>query len=295
MPEMILQITNTRKNTPMDIPDGHGGLVHIDPTGTTTVRGDFNYFRRAAKEIGGLTVKVAPGGSAVKVDHDYSSDFVNDIHKVKILNYRDISMRLATGVDRQHVEIPRSHMEPDPANPAKKKKVPGEITCVARVSLVKQMSSIKVIVLDDKEPTSSKQYRAAPPARAPSKPTLKVDSEPDLPKTHEAPVDSLETLRAKFELPQTIEEYIERTKQTTWHDLRGIAGELGFTRPKSRDQAIQMIASKLYPASKLVLADEGSEEAPTDENAPADKASDESVDESATDAADAKGKRGKKK
>jgi hypothetical protein len=239
----------------MDLADGHGGLVHIMPNETKVVRGDLSYFRRAAKDIGGLVVKPAPS-SVKRADHDRSPGvMMNDVHKVRISNYRDIPMRLATGVDRQYVELPRSKVVED--KKGKKIKVPGTATCTARVSLIKQMTSIKVEILDEDEskPTNAQldaQARAedrkerAEAARE-TLPKHRSESDLNVPKTSEPPAADLESLRQKFECPSTREAFLERAKQITWHDLRGMCGELGFSRPQSRDHAVELIASNLYP------------------------------------------------
>lgn len=249
----------------MDLADGNGGLIHIPPLETKIVRGDFNYFRRAAKQIGGLVVKVAPGGPNGKVDHDYApANVSSDVHKVKIYNHREIPLRLATGVDRQHVDIPRQRLEEDPSQPGKQIKVPGEVTCVARVSLIKQMGGISVVILDKEkqaatpaaaaltrkakaEAEAEAKKKESTPTRKPDTPVLKIESDADTPKTSEPPADSLESLRENLGLPHTSEEFVERARQITWHDLRGMCRQLGFSRPQSSRHAIQLIGTRLYP------------------------------------------------
>lgn len=276
--ETLVQVTNRRADVPMDLADGHGGLVHIMPNETKVVRGDLQYFRRAAKDIGGLVVKPAPS-SVKRADHDRSPGIMmNDVHKVRISNYRDIPMRLATGVDRQYVELPRSKVVDD-AN-GKKVKVPGTAICTARVSLIKQMTSIKVEVLDAEEstPTNAQLDAAArvedrvekAEAVRETLPKHVSESDPDVPKTSEPPVADLESLRVKFQCPNTKEAFFERAKQITWHDLRGMCGELGFSRPQSRDHAVELIVSKLYPEAP---ADDDSNDSDDSEEKTTKKAS----------------------
>jgi len=268
--EALVQITNRRENTPMDLADGHGGLVHLAPNETKTVRGDLMYFKRAAKDIGGLVVKPAPS-TVTRADHDRSPGRSQiDVHKVRVYNYRDIPLRLATGVDRQYADIPRAQLVEDPKIKGKKTKVPGQVVCVARVSLIKQMSGIKVDILDADEKKPTEEKKEAPKEvvhEREIKPKLRVNSDPNTPSTSEPRSADISSLRAKLELPDTKEAFIERTKQITWHDLRGICTELGYSRPKSREHATELICQTLYPEAET---EEGNEdpEGNEEDNAP---------------------------
>lgn len=279
--ETLVQITWRRENVPLDLADGHGGMVHFAPNETKTVRGSLEYFRRAAKNIGGLVVKPAPS-TVTKADHDRSSSvMMNDVHRCRISNYRDIPMRLATGVDRQYAEIPRSKIIEDPTNKGKKTKVPGTVICVARVSLIKQMNSIKVEILDEDEekkpaPVESTHRDTGNGVRE-TLPQLKVNSDPEVPRTSEPLVADLQTLRKNLELPETLEGFAERAKAITWHDLRGICSELGFSRPKSREHATQLICEKLYPQPE------------------SDESTDETTESDESDESDEKSKKSSKK
>ena len=95
---------------------------------------------------------------------------------------------------------------------------------------------------------------------------MKVNSDPEVPRTSEPLVADLQTLRKNLELPETLEGFTDRAKAITWHDLRGICSELGFSRPKSREHATQLICEKLYPQPESDESDE-----PTDETTESDE------------------------
>lgn len=231
-----VQLTNARAGVSMDIPDGRGNILHLNPKETKVIYGEVEYFRKMMRQgVTGLVVKTVTGKLSHDVEAEASVDSeVEDVGMVTITNHRKIPMDLATGVDRVSVHIgPGSTSEP----------------VLARASLIKQITGVSVRKVDaatptthvPKETTGSKRAKSARNAG----PELKVSSEKGVPHTSEPPVASVADLRSQLGFPDTLAEFEARLPRIIWHDLRGYARQMGL-KGKTRDEIVEAIKAKLY-------------------------------------------------
>lgn len=231
-----VKLTNERAKVPMDIPDGRGNILHLEPKETKVVYGEPEYFRRMMRQgVTGLTVKTVTGKQAQEAEEQAVVDVEDDVQLVTITNHRKIPMELATGVDRVVVHIDPGRTS-DPV--------------MARVALIKQMTGISVRRVSSQavevhKPTAQAGSKSKRRARDDG-PALKVDSEAGVPRTSEPPVESAAELRRRLGQPDTLAEFEQRLPRIVWHDLRGMAKQCGV-KGKTRDEYALALKAKLYP------------------------------------------------
>jgi hypothetical protein len=225
-----LRLTNRRPEVSLRLPDGSGGYVTLQPGETKLVYGEYEYFKRMPRQgITGLTVKAEPG---VKVPASAKAHM--DIHLCKITNHKKIPVRLATGVDHTYVQL-----------------APGEAKeCVARESIVKQVEGISCRRLEGPKPEEERvvkvKTRKSAKAEAAPKPVKSVtESEAEQVRAAGA-TGKLEDLRESCRMPATKKEWMARSRNLGWHDIRGIAKAYGL-RTKSREETRKKIAEIAYP------------------------------------------------
>lgn len=250
----VIKLTNRKKIT-MNVPNGEGGLVELAPGETRLVQGDFEYFHRMpAQGMNGLDVKIAEGEKvrllegAKKLDHA----------KAVITNHKKIPMRLATGVGQKAIDIPAGETSPP---------------TLVRLSVVKQMSGISVLVVEDDEPKKEEQPKKGDESKIDKKPaddepktddkpeggepTVKTESEGGLKNGADAAAiaeaakkdEALAKRRRDLALPATGAEWEIHKEQMTWPDVRGLAKELGIkTKNLTKDQLLEEVTNELYPS-----------------------------------------------
>jgi hypothetical protein len=238
--EMIMasavELTNARAGVPMDIPDGRGNILHLEPKETRVVYGEVAYFRRMMSQgVTGLVVKAATGKKALAAESEADVDMaVDDVRLVTITNHRQIPMDLATGVDRMTI-----HIEPGQTS----------APVTARVSLIKQVTGVSVHKVEG-TPAPVHAGTAKPGSKKArghkAGPGLKVEAEQGVPHTSEPPVESIAELRSRLQLPDTLPEFEQRLQRVVWHDLRGMARQVGV-KGKTRDEIVVALKAKLYP------------------------------------------------
>lgn len=239
-----VRLANRRERVPMQVPDGNGGLIELAPGEERLVFGDYEYFKRMPRQgVTGLVVKLEPGMKAPRDDQDRRAD----TRLVRITNHRKIPMDIATGVDRSHVEL-----------------APGaSAEVVVRESIVKQHGGISVHDVEAADPDKEPARVARMKARKKREDRTKLVEE--IQKTGEMPVrdeegspkqvresgaaGKIEDLRKALGLPDTLSEWKTRSRNISWHDLRGLAKNLGL-KTKSRADSVKQIGEAAYPGQK---------------------------------------------
>jgi hypothetical protein len=227
----------------MQLPDGRGGQIELAPGEERLVFGEYEYFKRMPRQgVSGLVVKLEPGVKAPRDDQERRAD----TRLVRITNHRKIPMDIATGVDRSHVEI-----------------APGAtVEVVARESIVKQLSGITVRDVEVADPATEPEKVARIKAR--KKRAEQAALVEELQKTGALPVaekgspeevrasgaaGKMADMRKALQLPETLAEWKTRSRNISWHDLRGIAKALGL-KTKSRADSVKRVGETAYPEEK---------------------------------------------
>jgi hypothetical protein len=255
----VIELTNKRK-IPMSLPNGQGGMVNLNPGETRLVRGDYAHYERMPKQgMNGLVVKIADGKARLVE----AAEKVADPRMVRVTNHRNIPMRLSTGLGQKAIDIgPKETSDP----------------FLAKISTIKQMSGITVILVKDttgsfKAPTNDAAEKAKLKAAVAEDEAIakaeKAAEEAEATKTAEAVAlaklaaeeaekakleavanDPLVARRRELTLPATSEEWRVHSTQLTWPDVRGLCKDVGVrTKFKNKEQLIAAITEKLYPES----------------------------------------------
>ena len=245
MGDVGVSLRNARK-IQMEIPNGRGALINLQPGEEKFILGDLEYFRSLPRMgIKGLVVKVAPPGKVRLVEKKGKED----VNLVRVKNNRKIQIILATGLGRR-AEVLEAGEERE---------------FIARVSLIKQFSGISVKVLSNVAPSPdltpaapsvpgsmSAALRAAKVAAkavaaSPTSAPRPLAPPPTLPVTES--IKRLEgtkdQLCEQLQLPGSREEWLEKSKVFSWVDLRAVAQQLGVTG-RGREKIIKVIGDAVY-------------------------------------------------
>jgi hypothetical protein len=245
MGDVGVSLRNARK-IQMEIPNGRGALINLQPGEEKFVLGDLDYFRSLPRMgIKGLVVKIAPPGKVRLVESNNKAD----VNLVRVKNNRKIQIMLATGLGRR-AEVLEAGEERE---------------FIARVSLIKQFSGISVKVLSQVAPSpdltpeapfvrgsmsaalraarASTKAAAASPTSAPRS----LAPPPVLPVAESLKhlEGTKDQLREQLQLPGSREEWLEKSKVFSWVDLRAVAQQLGVTG-RGREKIIAVIGDAVY-------------------------------------------------
>lgn len=235
-----VRLTNRRQNVKMYLPDGLGNKIELDPGETRIVFGDYEYFRRMPVQgINGLTVKMEPNMRVPDADRARKAD----VKLMKITNHREVLVHLATGVDRGSIDIPPH----------------GEVEAVVRESVVKQMTGLSFKELTGPGPEAEVAVvKAKRRGRKPKESRVveemvsvgAVKEEDSLSNAEEVrsvgAAGKIADFRKQLGLPDSAKEWRLRSRNISWHDLRGIAKQVGVIA-KSRQVCVDGISKTMYP------------------------------------------------
>ncbi len=255
MSDSVLSLTN-KKNIQMNLSNGKGGMIRLQPGETQIIHGDFDRYHNMMKSMNGLVVKVVEG--SVRLVE--SKKAVNNVRLMTVTSHRNIPIMLATGVGHKHVKIaPKGTSEPFLGNVSVVKKVHGisvkyvdepkeRPADAAPPETEKVESSETTVAIETTVGEGSLENGATEEAKAIAKQA--AEDEAKAKKEAEAN-DPLAKRRRDLALPATDEEWAIHKEQLTWPDVRGLAKELSIKTGggATKEQLLEAITQELYPES----------------------------------------------